>query len=157
GGGGGQVASRRRSENVSGGLGSRTARPGSSRARGCESPLRRRMIGDMTIRKFAPEHDYVRRIKNFAAFVGRSPDTAEFRSAASRRDLAVQEVADQRDDFVGPVFEREVPGVDQVKLDLGQVTFIGVRPVGRENLVVLAPDDKGWRLIVAEVRLHQRI
>src|SRR5215813_993201 len=44
------------------------------------SPLRRRMIEDMTIRKFAPktQHDYVQRIKNFAAFVGRSPDTATF-------------------------------------------------------------------------------
>jgi hypothetical protein len=38
------------------------------------SPLRRRMIEDMTIRKFAPktQHDYVRRVKNFAAFLGRS-------------------------------------------------------------------------------------
>jgi integrase/recombinase XerD len=45
-----------------------------------ESPLRRRMIEDMTIRKFTPktQHDYVQRIKNFAAFVGRSPDTATF-------------------------------------------------------------------------------
>ena len=40
------------------------------------SPLRRRMIEDMTIRKFAPktQHDYVQRIKNFTAFLGRSPD-----------------------------------------------------------------------------------
>jgi integrase/recombinase XerD len=31
------------------------------------SPLRRRMIEDMTIRKFAPktQYDYVQRIKNF--------------------------------------------------------------------------------------------
>jgi integrase len=37
------------------------------------------MIEDMTIRKFAPktQHDYVR-VKNFAAFLGRSPDTASF-------------------------------------------------------------------------------
>ena len=44
------------------------------------SPLRRRMIEDMTIRQFAPktQHDYVRRVKNFAAFLGRSPDTASF-------------------------------------------------------------------------------
>jgi integrase/recombinase XerD len=44
------------------------------------SPLRRRMIEDMTIRKFAPktQHDYVQRVKNFAAFMGRSPDTATF-------------------------------------------------------------------------------
>src|SRR5262245_15140481 len=44
------------------------------------SPLRRRMIEDMTIRKFAPktQHDYVQRVKNFAAFLRRSPDTATF-------------------------------------------------------------------------------
>jgi integrase/recombinase XerD len=43
------------------------------------SPLRRRMIEDMTIRKFAPktQHDYVQRVKDFAAFLGRSPDTAK--------------------------------------------------------------------------------
>ena len=44
------------------------------------SPLRQRMIEDMTIRKFAPktQRDYVQRIKHFAAFLGRSPDTASF-------------------------------------------------------------------------------
>ncbi|CCD86216.1 putative integrase/recombinase y4qK [Bradyrhizobium sp. ORS 285] len=44
------------------------------------SPLRRRMIEDMTIRKFAPktQHDYVQRVKDFAAFLGRSPDLASF-------------------------------------------------------------------------------
>jgi integrase/recombinase XerD len=38
------------------------------------------MIEDMTIRRFAPktQHDYVQRVKNFAAFLGRSPDTASF-------------------------------------------------------------------------------
>lgn len=42
------------------------------------SSLRRRMIEDMTIRKLAPktQHDYVQRVKNFAAFLGRSPATA---------------------------------------------------------------------------------
>jgi site-specific recombinase XerD len=43
------------------------------------SPLRRRMIEDMAIRKFAPktQHDYVQRVKDFAAFLGRSPDLAK--------------------------------------------------------------------------------
>ena len=43
------------------------------------SPLRQRMIEDMTIRKLAPktQRDYVQRIKNFAEFLGRSPDTAD--------------------------------------------------------------------------------
>jgi len=42
------------------------------------SPLRRRMIEDMTIRRLAPktQQGYIRAIKNFAAFLGRSPDTA---------------------------------------------------------------------------------
>jgi len=44
------------------------------------SPLRRRMIEDMTIRKLAPktQHGYIRTIKNFAVFLGRSPGTASF-------------------------------------------------------------------------------
>ena len=44
------------------------------------SPLRQRMIEDMTIRKLAPktQHDYVQRVRHFAAFLGRSPDTASF-------------------------------------------------------------------------------
>jgi integrase/recombinase XerD len=43
------------------------------------SPLRRRMIEDMTIRKFAAktQHDYVQRVKDFASYLKRSPDTAK--------------------------------------------------------------------------------
>jgi site-specific recombinase XerD len=42
------------------------------------SPLRRRMIEDMTIRKFAPktQASYIRAVKNFTVFLGRSPDQA---------------------------------------------------------------------------------
>jgi integrase/recombinase XerD len=42
------------------------------------SPLRRRMIEDMTIRKLAPktQQGYIRTIKDFAVFLGRSPDNA---------------------------------------------------------------------------------
>src|SRR6202043_1807565 len=44
------------------------------------SPLRRRMIEDMTIRKLSPktQQGYIRTIKSLAAFLGRSPDTASF-------------------------------------------------------------------------------
>ncbi len=44
------------------------------------SPLRLRMIEDMTIRKFAPktQQGYVRAAKNFSAFLGASPDGASF-------------------------------------------------------------------------------
>jgi integrase/recombinase XerD len=39
------------------------------------SLLRRRMIEDMTIRKLAPktQHDYVQRVKDFAAFLSPRP------------------------------------------------------------------------------------
>jgi integrase/recombinase XerD len=42
------------------------------------SPLRRRMIEDMTIRKFAPQTQtsYIRAVRNFTVFLGRSPDQA---------------------------------------------------------------------------------
>jgi integrase/recombinase XerD len=47
------------------------------------SPLRRRMIEDMTIRKFGAKtkHDYVQRVKDFATFLGHPPD------GASKEDL----------------------------------------------------------------------
>ena len=42
------------------------------------SPLRQRMIEDMTARHFVEkvQTDYIRHVKNFVAFLGRSPDTA---------------------------------------------------------------------------------
>jgi site-specific recombinase XerD len=44
------------------------------------SPLRRRMIEDMTIRKFAPrtQEGYIRAVRSFSAFLGASPDAASF-------------------------------------------------------------------------------
>ena len=45
------------------------------------SPLRQRLIDDMAIRQLGPktQHEYIRHVKSFADFVGRSPDktTAE--------------------------------------------------------------------------------
>ena len=43
------------------------------------SPLRRRMIEDMTVRGFVEktQSDYIRHVKNFTVFLGGSPDTAE--------------------------------------------------------------------------------
>jgi integrase/recombinase XerD len=42
------------------------------------SPLRQRMIEDMSVRKFGEktQHDYIRHVEAFAKFLGRSPDTA---------------------------------------------------------------------------------
>ena len=42
------------------------------------SALRARMIEDMTVRGFSEKtrNDYIRNVRAFAAFIGRSPDTA---------------------------------------------------------------------------------
>lgn len=42
------------------------------------SPLRQRMIEDMTVRGFGEktQHDYIRHVRNFALYLGRSPDSA---------------------------------------------------------------------------------
>jgi len=42
------------------------------------SPLRQRMIDDMRARRFSEDtqRDYIRNVRNFTAFLGRSPDTA---------------------------------------------------------------------------------
>ncbi len=49
------------------------------------SPLRQRMIDDMTARRFneLTQMDYVQRVRSLAAFLGRSPDAAT--SEANRR------------------------------------------------------------------------
>ena len=43
------------------------------------TPLRQRMIEDMTIRQFGSktQHDYVRVVADFARFLGRPPDRSE--------------------------------------------------------------------------------
>jgi integrase/recombinase XerD len=60
------------------------------------SPLRQRMIDDMTARRFreATQKDSVRKVRSFAAFLGRSPDTAT-REALRRfqRHMARQQVS----------------------------------------------------------------
>src|SRR5258708_2626154 len=42
------------------------------------SPLRQRMLDDMSVRKFTPDtqREYIRAVKRLAAFLRRSPDTA---------------------------------------------------------------------------------
>src|SRR5437667_8734335 len=61
------------------------------------SPLRRRMIEDMTVRGFGEktQSDYIRHVKNFTIFLGRSPDMAE------GEDLRVFQVR-QREQGVQP-------------------------------------------------------
>jgi integrase/recombinase XerD len=51
------------------------------------TPLRQRMIGDMKVRNMSPltQGAYVRSVKNFSAFFGRSPDTLTFEDVRTYR------------------------------------------------------------------------
>jgi len=64
---------------------------------------------------------------------------------------------DQWHHLIALILQREMAGVDQVKLDIGKVALVGIGAVGRDNLVVFAPDDQRRRLVFAEIGLHGRI
>ena len=70
------------------------------------------------------------------------------------RDLSVEEIADQRDHFVGFILKGEVAGVEEVQLGVGQVARVRMRTVRGEDLVVLAPDDQRRRPMLAEKSLN---
>jgi hypothetical protein len=58
-----------------------------------------------------------------------------------RRNPSAEEIADQRDDFIGLVLQGEMARIYEMKLHVGQVTLVRMRPVGWKDLVVFAPDD----------------
>jgi hypothetical protein len=58
------------------------------------SPLRQRVIEDMTIRKFAPrtQEGYIRAVKSFSTFLGASPGTASFEDVRRRGAQAARRI-----------------------------------------------------------------
>ena len=71
------------------------------------SPLRTRMIEDMTVRGFN-EHsrrDYVCHVRSFAAFIGRSPDTA------TAEDLRLIQLHQTQIDMQPPSINSAVPAL----------------------------------------------
>src|SRR5262249_56594102 len=65
-----------------------------------------------------------------------------------------KKIADQRDDLVGLVLQREMAGVEEVELGVAKVALVRVRTVGGEDRVVLAPDDQRRRPVLAEIGLN---
>ena len=59
------------------------------------SPLRQRMIEDMTLRKLAPrtQQAYIRAVVNLTRFLGRSPDTADAEHISAQCRDGILEVA----------------------------------------------------------------
>ena len=62
------------------------------------SPLRRRMIEDMTVRGFGEktQSDYIRHVKNFTIFLGRSPDRPRVRICAGINSISASKACSRR-------------------------------------------------------------
>jgi integrase len=105
------------------------------------SPLRRRMIEDMAIRKLAAktQHDYVQRVKDFSVFLGRSPDKAN-KEDVRRFQLHLSESGAHTPKINATVSAlRFFFDVTLDRADLGkQMTFI-YEP--RKVPIILSPDE----------------
>ena len=105
------------------------------------SPLRRRMIEDMAIRKLGAktQHDYVQRVKDFSVFLGRSPDKAS-KEDVRRFQLHLSESGAHTPKINATVSAlRFFFDVTLDRADLGkQMTFI-YEP--RKVPIVLSPDE----------------
>src|SRR4029077_7594153 len=65
--------------------------------------------------------------------------------------VLAEELPHQFGDLVAVRFEGEVAGIQQVELQRLQVPLVRLRPLSREDLVVLAPGDEHRRLVLSEV------
>ena len=75
----------------------------------------------------------------------------------SRRDPCRQKRTDVVSDRPAILFQGKMPGIEQMELQVFQIPFVGVCTFGRKYVVVLAPDDQGGWLMLAEVVLPRRI
>jgi site-specific recombinase XerD len=105
------------------------------------SPLRRRMIEDMTVRNFVEktQKDYIRHVRDFTGFLGRSPD------GATPEDLRRFQVHQREAGVRPPTMNSAVAalrflfGVTLDRSELGRhLTFVR-EP--RRIPVVLSPDE----------------
>ena len=119
------------------------------------SPLRQRLIDDMTIRHFAPrtQQAYIRAIRRFSAFLGASPDQASFEDVRRYQLFLIETGASP------PTINHAVTALRflfQVTLHkpevMHQVPFV---PEPRKLPVVLSPDEVA-RLLAAAPTLKSK-
>ena len=77
--------------------------------------------------------------------------------ARTAGDLLGVEALDVRGDLLERVLDGEVAAVEHVQLGVRQVAQVGPPALGREEEVVLAPEDQRLRLVLAQERLPLRI
>src|SRR5229473_2402811 len=116
------------------------------------SPLRQRMIEDMTIRKLASktQRDYVQRVKHFAAFLGRSPDTANHTQFVHEpRKLPVvlspEEVARFLDAAPGLKYKAALSVAYGAGLRVSEVVALKVSDIDSKRMVLRIEQGKGHK------------
>ena len=60
-------------------------------------------------------------------------------------------------DYVAILFKSEVPGIEQMKLQIFQIALVRVSSLCGEDVVILSPDHQRRRLMLTEVGLPLRI
>src|SRR5262245_21957579 len=79
------------------------------------------------------------------------------RRPSLRRDAPGEEIPHEGGDLVAVRLEGEVPGVEEMELQILHVAPVRLGAPGRENLVVPTPHDQHRRLAPAEVLLPLRV
>ena len=84
------------------------------------------------------------RIERPRPFPGISRTAAmDWRRALS---VTVREPLDVVGDHFAMILQGEMAGIEQVEINLLQISLVGVRPSSRKDEIVAAPNDQGWRL-----------
>ena len=68
-----------------------------------------------------------------------------------------QEFTDQLCNHIAMLFQGEVPRIEQMKLQLLQVSFVRMCAVRRKDLVILTPNNQCRWLVITEVLLPLRV
>src|SRR6266705_2554961 len=106
------------------------------------SPLRRRMIEDMTIRKLGrkTQQNYIQIIKKLAAFLARSPDTATFEDL---RRFQLHVVARLLDAAPGLKYKAALSVAYGAGLRAAEVVSLKVCDIDSKRMVIRVEQGKG--------------
>src|SRR5215469_4042247 len=79
------------------------------------------------------------------------PPAGSSRGTATRHNGLTEEFAHPLGDETAIVFQREMPGINQVQFCFQNVSLVGFGSFNRKERIVLPPEDQHSRLSVAEV------
>src|SRR5216683_1114739 len=123
------------------------------------SPLRGRMIEDMTVRNFVEKthNDYIRHVRTFTAFLGRAPDTAApedlrlfqlHQTQAGVREprripVSLEEIARLLEAAPGPKYKAALSAAYGAGLRVSEVVALKVSDIDSERMLLRIEQGKG--------------